>query len=183
VERVELAQLIRRHRFKPRKHRIDVLKRKLIDRCHPRLDIVVLDVRHDQANRRIDARIEWHDHAGHTEVARHAAGVHWTGAAKRQQHEIAQVVPAHGGDRLDRLLHLHVDDAHDAFGGFLNAHAQRLGDLALDRTPGFLGVEAHAAAEEVFSREMPHHEVAVGDGRHVAAAAVAGRSWHGAVPN
>ena len=69
------------------------------------------------------------------------------GAAEGQQHEIAQVVAAHGRDRLDGLRHLDVDDAHDAFSRLLDAHAERLGDLALDRAPGLLGVEAHAAAE------------------------------------
>src|SRR5262249_38809790 len=133
-----------------------------------------------EADRRIDARIERHDHARHTEVARHAAGVHRAGTAKCEQHELAQIMATHGRDGLDRLFHLYVDDAHDAFGCLLDAHAERLGDLALDRTPGFLGVEPHAAAEEVLGRKMSHHKVAVGDGRHLAAAAVAGWPGHGA---
>ena len=49
-------------------------------------------------------------------------GVQRPGAAEGEQHEIAQVVAAHGGDRLDRLLHLDVDDAHDAFGGVVDRH-------------------------------------------------------------
>src|SRR5262245_11554026 len=118
-----LVQFLRGHRFKTSKKGVHILGLDLVDRRHPRLDIVVLDVRHDKADRRIDARIERHDHAGHAEVARHAPGVHRTSTAEGEQHEIAQVVAAHGGNGLDRLLHLDVDDAHDAFGGLFDAHA------------------------------------------------------------
>ena len=143
-----------------------------------RLDVVVLDVGHDQPDRRIDAGIERHDHAGHAELARDAAGMHRPGAAEGEQHEIAQVVPAHGGDRLDRLLHLHVDDADDAFGRSRHAHAKRARDLVLDRRARRGDVEPHPAAQEIVLAQVAEHEVAVGDGRHLAAAAVAGRPRH-----
>ncbi len=65
-----------------------------------------------------------------------AAGVQRAGAAEREQHEVAEVVAAHGGDGLDRLLHLHVDDADDAFGGVREAEAERSRDLRLDAPGG-----------------------------------------------
>ena len=41
-------------------------------------------------------------------------------------------------------------------------------------------VEPHPAAEEIVLAQVPEHEIAVGDGRHLAAARVAGRARHGA---
>ena len=77
----------------------------------------MLHVGHDQPDRRIDARIERHDEPGHAEIAGDAAGMQRPGAAEGEQHEVAQIVAAHGRDRLDGLLHLDLDDAHDAFRG------------------------------------------------------------------
>ena len=91
-----LAQLVGRHCFEAPEHRVHVIRRKLIDRRHSRLDVVVFDVRHDEADRRIHSGIERHDHAGHAEVARHAAGMHGTGTAECEQHEVAQVMASHG---------------------------------------------------------------------------------------
>ena len=130
-----------------------------------RLDVVVLDVRHQQADGGKHAGIERHDHARHAEVAGDAAGMQRSGAAEGEQHEVAQVVAAHGGDRLDRLLHLHVDDADDAFGRLGDVQAERPGDLGLDRGARLGGIEPHAAAEEIVFAEIAEHEVAVGDGR------------------
>ncbi len=141
--------------------------------------VVVLHVGLQQPDRRIDAGIERHDHARHAEVARHAAGMQRARAAEGEQLEVAQVVAAHGGDRLDRLLHLHVDDAHDAFGRGGHVHAERPGDLVLDRLARACAVSSRMrAAEEIVLAEIAEHEIAVGDGRLSAAAAVAGRARH-----
>ncbi len=106
--------------------------------------------------------------------------MHGPGAPEGEQHEVAQVVPAHGRDRLDGLFHLDLDDPHDAFGGYDRIDAERLRDLRGDRLAGAGEVEAHLAAEEIVLAQMPHDQIAVRDGRHLAAAAVAGRPGHGA---
>ena len=149
----------------------------LTDRRHPRTDVVVLDVGHQKAERGEHTGIERHDDAGHAEIARHARRMHRAGAAEREQHEVAQIMAAHGGNRLDRLFHFHFDDADDAFGGFGHAERQRLCD-ARDGCVGFGAIKLHAAAEEIAGAEIPEHEIAVGDGRFCAAAAVAGRPRH-----
>ena len=98
-----------------------------------RADIVVLDVRHHETHGGIDAGVEGHDDARHAEVGGDAAGMQGAGTAECQQHEVAQVVTTHGGNRLDGFLHLHVDDAHNAFRRILDAHAERLCDRIFDR--------------------------------------------------
>ena len=102
------------------------------------------------------------------------AGVQRPRAAKGQQHEVAQVVPAHGRDRLDGFLHLDVDDARHAFRGARNVHAQRSRDLRLDRGDRRRRVELHLAAEEIVRAQIAERQIAVGDGGSLAAAPVAG---------
>ena len=167
-----------RLRRQPSEHGIDVPRRDVAQRRHLGSDVVVLDVGHQQADGRKHARIARHDDAGHAEIAGDAPGMHRPGAAEGEQHEIAQVVPTHGGNGLDRLFHLHVDDAHDAFGRVGRAQAERARHLGLDRGARLGGVEPHPPAEEIVLAEIAQHQVAVGDGRRLAAAAVASRPRH-----
>ncbi len=57
---------------------------------------------------------------------------------------------------------------------------QRVRDLVGDGLGCLGGVEPHAPAEEIVGAEITEHQVAIGDGRHRAAAAVAGGARRGA---
>ena len=61
-----------------------------------------------------------------------------------------------------------------------HAHAERAGDLLADRCGRGGKVELHAAAEKIVGRENAEHQIGVGDGGELAAAAVADRTGHGA---
>src|SRR5262245_41130122 len=95
-------------------------------------------------------------------------------AAEREELEVGEVVAAHGRDRLDRLLHLHIDDADDAFGRFGDRKAELLGDVRLNGAMRRGGVELHLAAEKIVLADVAKDDVAVCDGRLSTAAAVAG---------
>src|SRR4029077_12101958 len=84
----------------------------------------------------------------------------------------------HGGDRLDRLFHLHVDDADDALRRFGDIQAERLGNRGLDRGARLWGTAPPSPAQEVIFAEIAKHQIAVGDGRRLATAPVASRSRH-----
>src|SRR5690606_26664851 len=53
--------------------------------------VVVLDVRHEQPQRRVYAGGERDQHGGNAQVERHAPGVHRSAAAERDQSEIADI--------------------------------------------------------------------------------------------
>ena len=75
-----------------------------------------------------------------------------------------EIVTAHGGDRLDRLLHLHVDDADDAFGGVFDAPcASVFATCSSTARRAAADVELHLAAEEIVLAEIAEHDVAIGD--------------------
>jgi hypothetical protein len=145
-----------------------------------RADVIVLDVRQEQADRRKYPGIKRNDDPGHPQLMGDAAGMQRPRAAEGEQHELAQVVPAHGGDRLDRLLHFHVDDADDALRRLDGSKAERACDLGFDCAARLGCVEPHPPAEEAILAQITQDQVAIGDGRHFAAAPVAGRPRHGA---
>src|SRR5215468_10623504 len=100
-------------------------------------------------------------------------------APEGEQHEIPQIVAAHGRDRFDGLLHLDVDDADDTFRRCLDRDVKRARDLRVDRCARTLGVKAHAAAEEIVGTQKPERQIAVCDRRQFTAA-VTGGTGHGA---
>ena len=53
---------------------------------------------------------------------------------------------------------------------------ERIGQPFLDRPSGGVEIELHAAAQEVSRVEVAQHQVGVGDGRLLPAAAVASRA-------
>ena len=159
-------------------HLIDVGRQRGLQPREPRAHVIVAHIRHDEANCGEHAGIERHDHSAHAEIARNAPGVERAGAAKGEQHEIAQVVPTHGGDRLDRLLHFHVDNADDSLRDFSGGEPEGACDLALERRARLPRIEPQLAAEEIMLAQIAQHEIAVGDGRHLAAAAIARRARH-----
>ncbi len=117
-----------------------------------------------------------HDDLAHADLARHLDGVQRTGAAIGDQHEIAGIEAALGGDALDGIGHRGRGNAQDAVGGCTRAHAERLADPHFERALGGGGIELHLAAEEAIGAEPAEHQIGVGHRRLGAAEAVAGRA-------
>src|ERR1700716_4038783 len=89
-------------------------------------------------------------------------------------------MPAHCGDRLDRFLHLHIDDAYDSFGGVDDAQFELFGDAGPDGGNSSARIQPHLAAEEIVFAEITQHEIAVGDGGFGAPAAITSGPRNGA---
>ena len=85
------------------------------------------------------------------EIPGHRRGVDRARAAEADEDEVAQVVPASGGDAPDGLLHLNVDHVDDALGRLDDIEAERVGDLGADGLTGLVDVEPEVAAQ----RELP----------------------------
>ena len=66
----------------------------------------------------MNARRERNEHRRNAQVERHSARMHRSAAAEGDQREVADVVAARRGDRLDRFFHFGVDD--------FRAHRRRL---------------------------------------------------------
>ena len=136
-------------------------------------------VRHQQPQGRKHARTGRHQYGPHAEKARQRPTVQRARAAERQERELARIMAAFDRDEPDRADHVVVDDRKDAARGRIDAHAERLGDAPAHGAMRRLLIEGEAAAEQE-GRQVPEHEMRVGDGRLVAAARVAGGSRIGA---
>src|ERR1700732_535565 len=97
-----------------------------------------------------------------------------SGTPERKQHEIAQIVTAHCGDRLDCFLHLHVNDADDPFRGGKHIDPERTRNLGLDRSAGPGRKERHPASKKTVLAEIAQDEVAIRYCCTLAAVAVTG---------
>ena len=140
----------------------------------------MLHIAHQQAHGGIDARIQRHHHARHAELGGDRRRMQRPGAAESEQLEIAQIMAAHGGDGLDRLLHLHIDDAYDPFGSINHIQLQFIGNLRLDCAMSGRRIEPHLAAEEIALAQIAENQVAVCEGRLTSASSVTSGPGHGA---
>jgi hypothetical protein len=75
-------QLVDGGALQPFEHGVDVPQGELVERRHARLNVVVLDVGHDQPDRGIDAGVKRHDHPGHSQFTCNTSGMHRPGAAE-----------------------------------------------------------------------------------------------------
>ena len=98
-----------------------------------------------------------------------------TRAAIGEQHEIAGIETALGGDAFDGIGHRGRGNAQNAVGGLDRAQPERIADPALERALGGGHVELHLAAEKAIRAEPAEHQIGVGHGRLGAAEPVAGR--------
>src|SRR3984893_3197297 len=110
----------------------------------------------------MEAAIKGNHNAGTAKRSRDGTGVERTGAAKGEQVKIAQIMAAHGGNRLDRFLHLDIDDAHDAFGDIHNTQLEFSCDTVLDGGKSGFRIELHLAAEEIVFAKITQHQIAIG---------------------
>jgi hypothetical protein len=142
-------------------------------------DVAALGARHEQPGRREEPGQRRHDHAPHSQLGREGGGVHRPRAAVGDQREVGRVAPLLRRDRPQRAHHRRVRQVVDAPcrldrrqpEGPPGARQRPLRTLAVDRD---LPVADRAGRDE------PEQDVRVGDGRLVAAEAVARRAWHGA---
>ena len=100
------------------------------------------------------------------------------GPAERHQREVARIVAALDRDHPRRQHHVGVDDRQDAQRGLDRVHAERAGNVLLDRAPGGLGVDLHLAAEDALGIEALGQDVGIADRGQRAAAPVAGWTRH-----
>ena len=120
-----------------------------------------------------------HDHLGDAQHVGHLGAVQRARAAERHQRVVARVDALLDGAGPDGVGHVGVDHGDHAFGRLAVGQAQLARQLADHAARRHL-VERHAAAQEVAAVEAAQHDVGVGHGGAVAAAAVGGRSRHGA---
>ncbi len=138
-----------------------------------RADEVVLDVGHQSAQRREHARRGGDQHLAHAQFARQEASQHRSGAAERQQREVARVDALARGKLAD--LAVHAGDRHldDGLGSLLEPAPE----LRRDRADGgarLLDVDGHRVITDVAVADDAADGEGVGHGRPRAAAPVAG---------
>ncbi len=135
--------------------------------------------RDDEAEGRQHAGGARREHAVDPQLLGDRGGVQRAGAAEGDERVVARVDPALDRHDPQRPRHLGVGDAHDP----LRA-GERL-DPQLARQPGDRGaggveVERDRRRQRRVGRQVAEQQVGVGDGRQLAAAAVAGGARHGA---
>src|SRR3984893_5569104 len=111
------------------------------------------------------------------EFVRDQSGMHRSGAAIREKHEIAGIIAASDRDLLDGTDHAGDGDANDSFGGSDRVEAGERGSDASDRPQRQLFAHLDAACELAPWRETPQHKVGVGHGCLSASGPIAG--WPG----
>ena len=106
-------------------------------------------------------------------LAHQGGGVQRAGAAEGAEREVARVEAALDQHRAQGADHVVVGDADDGERGVGDAAAEPVGEAGDGRVGG-VGVEGHAAAEELVGVEAAEDQVGVGDRGLRAALAVAG---------
>src|SRR5690606_19144430 len=120
------------------------------------------------------------EHPPAAEPACDRSGVHAAGAAPGDKHRRPRVDALVEGDVLDGTGHLLRRKLEDRRGGGLDAEAERASDMLADRALRGVGVEPHAATEEVLGTDDAESHAGIGEGRADPALAVARRTWDGA---
>ena len=140
-----------------------------------RLGVLVPEIGLEEADRRGDAGRDRDDHVPRRDRFRQRHAMQRARAAERHDREVARVEAAGNRVRADRQRHVVVDDLEDPERGIGHAEAERLRHLLLDRLARQVRVELQVAAERQVGVEAAEHDLGVGHGRLLAAAAVAGR--------
>src|SRR5262245_7651033 len=88
----------------------------LAERPHARPDVIVLDLRGQQAEGGEVAGMPWHEHTRDPDLLSQRQGMHRPGTAEGDQREVARIVAALDRDLANRRGHARDGDPHDAFG-------------------------------------------------------------------
>ena len=123
-----------------------------------------------------DARSRRHQQAWNAELTRQGRGMHRSGAAEGEEREIARIVAARQRHQTDGAGHAIVGDAQDRRRRLGPAQSQPAADLLPDAL--LHGLERHRVVDgqELRGIEAAQNQVRIGDGRPLAAAAVADRT-------
>ena len=140
--------------------------------------VVELGAGEEEPGRREEAGQRRHDGGADAEVGGQGGGVDGPGAAVRDEHELARVAAALGGDSAERAHHRRVREPVDAARRLGELEPERLGDAA-HGLRGPLRRHGEIARCERAGRDVPEHDVRVGDRGLLAAEAVAGGAGHG----
>ena len=135
--------------------------------------VLVLEVAHEHAERREHARVVGDHDRRDAELRGEAAGVERTGAAERDERELARVVTALDGDEPDRLGHERLSDGDDARGRGRHVDAES-GRHRLERAGRCSDIEADDSVGEILGHDPTEDDVGVRDRRILPTASVAG---------
>ena len=99
-----------------------------------------------------------------------------TCAAEGHEAELAHVIALFHGNNADGAHHIGVHDGNDAICSFVHAQMRFSAQMRLNGGFGLVQIDIHPAAENFLLVELAEINVCIGDGRKLAAAAVAGRA-------
>ena len=112
-----------------------------------------------------------HDDAGHAEALGDGAGVERPGATEGDEGEVAGIEAALHRDQADGIGHVLVHRADDGECCILRREGQGLAQPGKRRTRGGK-IQRHGPAQEEGGIETAQHQIGVGDGGRLAAAAI-----------
>ena len=141
--------------------------------------VVPADVRDEGAERRKISRPDGDEDAVDLQLVGDGSGVHRSGAAVGQQHEIAGIMAIGDGDLLDGRDHADDRNAHDAIGETYGIKPDGLAE-GREGSQGQLAIERDfACSQRAALRKSVEDEIGVSDGRLRSPASVAGRARYG----
>ncbi len=160
------------------------LQRRFVERVEEPvegLDLIVTQIGDYAAECGGEARIARGDRRLEADLLDQRARVQRAAAAERHQGKGLRIVAALDRDEPQRASHSRVGDPHDRRGRRVCVEPQRIADMREDGAPCGLDVEpCELAADRPLGIDAAEHDMSVGQGRPVAAGAVADRSGHGA---
>ena len=140
---------------------------------HARAAEIRLQVVDQHAHCAQHARRGWHQHAGDAKMPCDGGRMHRPGAAERDQREIAGIEPALDRYKAHRVRHIGIRHGNNRRRRDHDLDLLRLRYIAFDGRIGTRSVYRERAAEQELRIQAPEHDVGIGDGRALAAMAVA----------
>ena len=141
--------------------------------------IVVTHVGMQHAERTEGAGQSRHEDLSAAECAANGCPMQRTGPTARDQRHAARIMAAFAGEPLHGMQQFLIHQPYDARCGVLDAEAKRAGDRFLDSLPGTFRVDPHRSTCHRTGLDAAEHDLRVGDGRILAAEAIAGRAGIG----
>src|SRR5262249_40398906 len=111
--------------------------------------LLVHDVRGDQAERAMHRRRMRYDYLTHAKFLAYRRQVHPGSAAGREQCELARIEAALHGGLVQEVVDHRVGELMDRGRRFDRGHLQWLGDQFLERPPRLVDIERSAPAQEI----------------------------------
>ena len=137
---------------------------------------MMLGIRHQQAKGAEHARQRRDDDARDPQFGGNPSGEQRPVAAKRQHGELTGIAPPLHRHRPNGAHHRGRCQPQHTMRGFLHGQAHRRCQITLDGGAGGVQIEAHGAAGQAAGVQISQRQIAVGDRRRGAAAAIANRA-------